>query len=243
MHANPSSSDIESIRQGAAFVLPFMVFMFLASFYPATEEFNDTGVAKQYAWMVGAQVAIALGWLIYFRSTYLSQFPLRWSPWSIVVGLVGVVLWVSICNLSVEHHVLSWVGLERWAARPGFNPFESLKDPGIRNLFLVLRFTLLAILVPIVEELFLRGFLVRYVHSPDWQSVSLKGLSAMALLTPSLYGALTHPIEAIAAVVWFGLVTWLMIKTGNLWDCVIAHAVTNLLLGIYVVTCSAWHLW
>jgi hypothetical protein len=46
-----------------------------------------------------------------------------------------------------------------------------------------------------------------------------------------------------AAVVWFSLVTWLMIRTGNIWDCVAAHAVTNLLLGIYVLVSHDWHLW
>ena len=44
-------------------------------------------------------------------------------------------------------------------------------------------------------------------------------------------------------LLWFGLVSWLMNKTGSLWDCVVAHAVTNLLLGIYVLIFAQWHLW
>jgi membrane protease YdiL (CAAX protease family) len=51
-----------------------------------------------------------------------------------------------------------------------------------------------------------------------------------------------HP-EKLAALVWFSLVTWLMWRTRNIWDCVAAHAVTNLLLGIYVVTQHQWQLW
>ncbi len=243
MNHDTASEGIDSIRQGAAFVLPFVAFMLIASRYPAVADFDDPAIARQYTWMVGAQVALAIGWLVYFRKIYLSHFPLRCSPWSLVVGLVGVVLWIGLCSLQIEHRILSGMGLEQWAARPSFNPFESLTDETTRRIFLVLRFTLLAVLVPIVEELFLRGFLVRYMHSPDWETVRLKGLSWLALLTPSIYGALTHPMEAIAAVAWFGLVTWLMARTGNLWDCVVAHAVTNLLLGIYVVQFSAWHLW
>jgi len=46
---------------------------------------------------------------------------------------------------------------------------------------------------------------------------------------------LSHPGEVFAAVAWFSLVTWLMVRTRNIWDCVVAHAVTNLLLGVYVV--------
>jgi hypothetical protein len=33
-----------------------------------------------------------------------------------------------------------------------------------------------------------------------------------------------------------------MVKTRNIWDCVVAHAVTNLLLGVYVVHWGRWHL-
>jgi membrane protease YdiL (CAAX protease family) len=31
------------------------------------------------------------------------------------------------------------------------------------------------------------------------------------------------------------MVTWLMLRTKNIWDCILAHAVTNFLLGLYVV--------
>ena len=51
-----------------------------------------------------------------------------------------------------------------------------------------------------------------------------------------------HPGELLAAFVWFSMVTWLMVRTRNIWDCVVAHAVTNLLLGIYVVTTGNWQL-
>jgi membrane protease YdiL (CAAX protease family) len=51
-----------------------------------------------------------------------------------------------------------------------------------------------------------------------------------------------HPGELLAAAVWFSMVTWLMVKTRNIWDCVVAHAVTNLLLGVYVVATGQWQL-
>ena len=53
-----------------------------------------------------------------------------------------------------------------------------------------------------------------------------------------------HPAELLAAAVWFSLVTWLMLRTPSIWDCVVAHATTNLLLGLYVVWAGgeAWEL-
>jgi len=34
-----------------------------------------------------------------------------------------------------------------------------------------------------------------------------------------------------------------MVRTRNFWDCVAAHAVTNLLLGVYIVAAGQWTLW
>ena len=51
---------------------------------------------------------------------------------------------------------------------------------------------------------------------------------------------LMHPGELFAAAVWFSMVTWLMLRTRNIWDCVAAHAVTNGLLGAYVITTGEW---
>ncbi len=56
----------------------------------------------------------------------------------------------------------------------------------------------------------------------------------------TVFPMLIHPAELLAAAVWFSMVTWLMVRTRNVWDCVAAHAVTNLLLGVYVVTSGEW---
>ena len=127
--------------------------------------------------------------------------------------------------------------------RPSFNPFQQLQNPMLLSLFLALRFFLLAVLVPIVEELFLRGWLIRYFENPKWWIVSLSELSFNSLAIATVYGVLAHPGEAFAAIAWFSLISWMMVRTGNLWDCVVAHGITNFLLGIYIVWFGAWHLW
>ena len=110
-------------------------------------------------------------------------------------------------------------------------------------MFLILRFTLLAILVPILEEIFLRGWLLRYFENPEFWKVRLAELSIRSVAVASIYGVLTHPGEALAAVTWFSLVSWMMLRTGKLWDCIVAHGVTNLLLGLYILYTGSWHLW
>lgn len=233
-----------------AFLMPLLVFLVIVQWYPHFSDTQqaDSGVVsfdtKLYTAMLVLQILIAAGLLVWFRKIYLRHFPLKLSPWSVVVGVVGIVAWVGICDLEIEQRALQWVGFSgAGSARPSFNPFVHLPTAEWQIAFLIPRILLLAIIVPIIEELFLRGWVVRFVHDPDWETVSLTHLSWAAIIAPAVYGVATHPGEAIAAIVWFSLVTWLMLKTGNLWDCVVAHAVTNLLLGGYVIWFSQWHLW
>jgi len=233
-----------------AFVMPLVVFLVIVQWYPSFSEAQQTANAvvsyetKQYIVMLVLQIAIASGLLVCFRRIYLRHFRFRMSPLAVAVGAVGIVVWVGLCHLEIEAQLLKLIGLGKGAAsRPSFNPFVHLPSIGWKIAFMVPRFIVLAIIVPIIEELFLRGFVVRYVHDLDWEMVRLKGLSWAAILAPTVYGVATHPGEAIAAIAWFSLVTWLMLKTGNLWDCVVAHAVTNLLLGLYVIWFAQWQLW
>ena len=102
----------------------------------------------------------------------------------------------------------------------------------------------LAIVVPVIEEFFLRGFAMRFVMEKDWWKVPFGTVNRLAIVVGTVLPMLIAPGELLAAAVWFSLVTWLMLRTKNIWDCVVAHAVTNLLLGVYVVVMGgeAWRL-
>jgi CAAX prenyl protease-like protein len=110
-------------------------------------------------------------------------------------------------------------------------------------MFLSVRLFGLAIVVPVIEEFFLRGFAMRFVMEKDWWKVPFGTVNRVAIVVGTVLPMLSHP-ELLAAAVWFSLVTWLMLRTKNIWDCVVAHAVTNLLLGVYVVVMGgeAWRL-
>jgi CAAX prenyl protease-like protein len=130
------------------------------------------------------------------------------------------------------------------SGRVAFNPFEELKDdPAWLRQFLAMRFLGLVVIVPIVEEFFIRGFLIRYVDDPDWDEIPLGEAKTAGWLSPTIYGLVAHMTEPLAAIAWFSLVTWMYKRTKSIWDCVIAHAITNLLLGLYIVKFEQWHLW
>lgn len=173
-------------------------------------------------------------------------FPFGVSWLAVAVGTVGVVLWVGICKLGLEVRLLAPLGLESFVAtgeRSAFNPLEQLRDnPAWAYGFLAIRLFGLAIVVPIIEEFFLRGFLMRFVMHDNWQQVPFGAVNRLAVLVGTGVPMLMHPGELLAALVWFSLVTWLMVRTRNIWDCVAAHAVTNLLLGVYVIASGEWQL-
>jgi len=173
--------------------------------------------------------------------------PWRVTGWAVLVGVVGAVLWILICRAQWEAALLTALGRTQWleyVARPAYDPFAALGDrPWVLAAFLTLRMASLALLVPVAEEFFLRGFLMRLIARADWWEIPLGHLTWPMTAVGTLYGVLAHPAEWIAAAVWFSLITLLYWRTRSLWDCVIAHATTNGLLGIYIVLWRDWSLW
>ena len=239
----------------AAPVLPLLVYMAVGSLEPSPGKPGAAaiGLALPYAaypllytLKIGLTLAaIALVWRGY------PPLPRRPSAWAMLLGALGVVVWIGLWKLQLDRKILQALGLGRLAnyflelgARPAFNPLEQLADwPGWARAFLAARFLGLVAVVPVIEEMFLRGFLMRFVMAPDWWNVPVGKVNAAAVAVSVLLPAMTHPAEILPAMVWFGMITWLMVRTRSLWDCVAAHAVTNLLLGIYVVTTGQWTLW
>lgn len=231
------------------YLLPIMVFMLSGSLEPTEEAPNWLGLTRaDYPWVYALRLlatAAALAW----SAPAWRRFPLRVSPLAVVVGVVGVVVWVGVCALGVEDRIVEALGPESDAvgllglgARPGYNPFEEIENPASAWGFLAVRFVGLALLVPLLEELMLRGWLMRSIVSPEFWRVPFGRLTVGAAIAGTAFPMLYHP-EKLASLAWFSLVTWLMARTKNFWDCVVAHAVTNFLLGVWVVWQGDWRLW
>ncbi len=233
------------------YLAPFLVLAIVGLFSPTPlePEFDEPQFrlpfGQQILVYVAAQAAlmttaIAVGWRVAMK-----PFPVRLSLLAVSVGIVGAILWIAICQLQVESAGIQALGLGAWfPTRAGLNPFLYFDSSTTLGLFLLLRFSILVILVPVAEEWLIRGWLVRWWTSPDgWYESSLSRVSLASLMMVVVYAVLTHPHEALAAIVWFSLVSWLMVKTGNLFDCIVAHGVTNLLLGIFVIFSEQWRLW
>jgi len=157
-----------------------------------------------------------------------------------------VVAWIGLCHLGLERRILPTIGLGGLLGsgqRSAFNPLVELAgQPALAYGFLAIRFVGLALVVPVIEEFFLRGFLMRLCVHDCWWNVPFGTVNLLAVAVGTAVPMAMHPAELAAAFVWFSMVTGLMVATRNIWDCVAAHATTNLLMGIYVVAWNQWQL-
>ena len=256
----PESTGWRTPENTALYILPMAVYLVLSSLEPSQPEPDmpsEPGFLgltyDQYPLIYTVKIAITLGVLAVCAPAW-RQWRFRISPLAVAVGAVGVVLWIGCCKLDLEGQLIEAIGPDSMAAnalgflglgveRPSYNPFDQLGQwPMLCYAFLAVRFFGLAIVVPVFEELLLRGWLMRHVISPNLWRVPFGRITTEAAIIGTAFPMLYHP-EKMASLVWFSLVTWLMVKTKNYWDCVAAHAVTNFLLGLYVVWFDAWELW
>src|SRR5580658_9335017 len=138
-----------------------------------------------------------------------------------------------------------WIGLDRFTATvpEGMPAPLSAAPPLARNLWLIFRVIAATVTVPIAEEFAFRGFLYRRLLSPDFDSVSFRRFSWMALLASSMIFGLAHGDRWFAASLAGALYSLVLIRRGSIGDAVVAHAITNALLAVDVLVYHRWHLW
>jgi len=216
----------------AAFVrfAPFGAFVAALALRGALQD----SAAFDARWLYGAQIAAAAALLLLFHRRYreLRDAPARRTGW-ILAGITGfAVFWIWIRATS------PWMTLNSVAAT-----FEPVGPAGELDWGLIaLRLTGAVLVVPVVEELFWRSFLMRWIDRRDFLALPPGRSSLLALAASSAVFALAHPLwlAGLIAGLTYG---WLYRITGSIWFPIIAHALTNLMLGIWVIDQEAWSFW
>jgi len=98
------------------------------------------------------------------------------------------------------------------------------------------------LVVPVMEELFWRGFLARWLVNPDFKAVSLGSFTPFAFWTTVVLFGVEHE-QWLAGMICGVLLNGLLYRTKNLLACVLAHAVANALLAAWVLTRGDWKFW
>ena len=155
---------------------------------------------------------------------------------SVALGLFVFLVWVAP-DLLWPGYRAHWLFQNPVTGAAASSVAEHHRTSGA---FLVWRLAGLVLLVPVIEELFWRAWLMRYIMSRDFERIPLGAYSAASFWITALLFASEHGPYwdvGLAAGIAFN---WWMIRTRNLADCILAHAVTNACLGAYVLAFSKW---
>jgi CAAX prenyl protease-like protein len=219
----------------------------------------DRYPAAQYV----APFGIFLLFLAVAPQRFLSAY---WeSPlWVLVLAVVCVLCWPRELSLPPRSPVLSaLVGLVvflLWIAPdllvPGYrhsplfsnsligHPHSSLRPAELQSLWVLSWRTARAVfIVPVVEELFWRAWLMRWLINPNFRNVPLGAYAAGSFWITAALFASEHgsywDVGLLTGVVY----NWWMLRTRSVADCILMHAVTNGALSLYVIATAQWQYW
>jgi uncharacterized protein len=178
-------------------------------------------------------IVMALAW--YFRATWrdFRPFPnLLQLALAVVCGLVVWGLWIG---LDGHYPTFKFLG-----QRTAYDP--NTLGPAARFGFIAVRLLGLVVVVPIIEELFWRSFLMRWLIDPDFVRVPVGRVTPVAAALVSVFFAMVHPewLPALLTGILWAALLW---KTRSLSACAVSHATANLALGVYVLATGDWKYW
>jgi uncharacterized protein len=219
-------------RKLTAFILPMAIFLALLALARVLPGLGSAfWLDSPEYWIYPVQTFICGGLLIRFWREYQFRPPAR-VAFTIALGLLVFACWIA---------PQEFFGVAPRSS--GFNPDVFTSQPAYWST-VILRFLRLVIVVPLVEEIFWRGFLLRYLIDERFHRVPVGTFSWVSFLVVTLGFGFSHsPADRIAALVTGALYNCVAYRTKNLASCVLAHAVTNLLLGLWIMQTRQWGFW
>ena len=219
-----------------AYVAPFVVFMALLA---AGELLR--AVLEGRAWWV---VATPQYWVFPLQTLVCGALIVRywrfyeWHTPTKPLFATGVA--VAVFAIWIAPQELFRLAERRTGFDPGF-----FGDHGwVWFTNIALRWLRLVLVVPLLEEIFWRGFLLRYLVRDDFTKVPFGTFSASSFGLVTVFFGLAHwGPDFGPAVITGALYNMVAYRTRSLSSCVLAHAVTNLLLGAYIMKTGQWGFW
>jgi len=221
----------------AAHVVPFVAWLLLMTVF-----------GEPAAWKYALRAVICLG-------LFLALRPWRWYPRlsprnvlpAVVVGIVVFVVWIA----GETDAVGRWPALRDLYLRVGLMPPWRMPEPMGATPYApevcgwgltLARIAGSTLVIALIEEFFWRGCLYRILINREFLSVKLDTLHVGVFVLTALAFGLEHTrwLAGVFAGCAYGA---LLLRTRDVWAAGIAHAVTNLLLGVYVVATGSYPFW
>jgi CAAX prenyl protease-like protein len=206
-------------------VLPFIIFVALTACQ------GKLGAASAY-WFYFAKTLVG-AWLIFEMRPHVSE--MRWAiSWeAIVIGILIFGIWVGLDPFYPKLFKGGSTG----------NPADVFgKGSPLAWFFNIVHMVGMTIIVPPLEEVLYRSFLYRYLASPNFLAVPMNRFLPLPFFVTIGFFGLSHN-EWLAGIICGAAYQWLVIHKDRLGDAMTAHAITNFLLGIYIVWRGEWHFW
>lgn len=203
-----------------ALLLPFVVLM--------TSIVITSAFSADFIWLYPVRViAVIAVLLLCWRSYSFSRYKFRLEP--ILAGIGVFLVWVLVVPNDVAENL-------------AFSEALSSAAGGFVYFWLAFRFIGAVITVPLVEELLFRGYLLpRLAKRPIVLEGAIEFSWVGLLLSSCLFGILHNSSMAgVLAGLIYGLVRY---RSTTVMDTVVAHAVTNLLLSVFVLSTGYWSMW
>jgi CAAX prenyl protease-like protein len=216
-------------RATVAYVAPFLAFVGMMAI--------EKSLSLPPVYFYPLRFAVVLAIIATVSRPYLNLRPTM-PLLSVAIGAAVFAIWIGPDQLfGYRHHWLFENSMTGQAV-------SSLPPDLKGNIpFQVLRCVSSFALVPVLEELFWRGWMMRWLIDHEFMKVPLGQYAPMAFWMVALLFASEHgpywEVGLVAGIIY----NWWLIRTRNLADCMLAHAVTNALLCAWVLATGQWQYW
>jgi CAAX prenyl protease-like protein len=231
--ASAASASALAIAPGNAALprlLPFATYIAFIVLADVLERFGTH--ASTLRWLYPIKITLILAMLLAWRRHYqeLQTAPSRASVLAATgVGAVVFLLWIV---LDAE-----------WMKMGAPNTFDPAAGSASIDWRLVaVRAAGAALVVPLMEELFWRSFLLRWLHQRDFLSLRPARAGLRAATVSILLFGIEHSLW-LAGIVAGIAYTLLYMRSETLWTPILGHAVTNGLLAVWVMATGSWIYW
>lgn len=212
-------------------VAPFFIFVALIAFS------GMFGKDSPY-WIYALRTFLG-AWFLWEMRPFVPE--MRWEVTleAVAIGIAVFIMWVGLDSFVPKNHLFfgppkpedMWNPFARYGAGSGLGWF-----------YVLVRLIGSTVIVAPMEEVFWRSFLYRYCIRTDFQSVPMKMFHPTSFIVVSLLFGLEH-YEWVQGFLCGMAYQWLVINKNRLGDAITAHAITNFLLGLWVIGRGDWHFW
>jgi hypothetical protein len=220
-------------RQLLAHVLPMVLFLALLGLCQFLTVHGQTFLLRHAEfWIYPAQTILCGALLLWFRRCYEFHRP-KSVAFALLIALAVFGIWIA------PQYFLTFA-----PRTVGFDPTLLENNSATYWSTILFRFLRLVVVVPLVEEVFWRGFLLRFVIDEHFERVPFGKFNWLSFVVVTVAFTLSHSRpDWPAAFITGALYNVVAYRTQSLASCVLAHAATNLLLGLWIMQTRQWGFW